>query len=430
MKFLSLIIILFLLFGGLLSAQEVLTFQDAISMAMESNHQIKVAKNTAEIARNNVNIGNANLLPKIDLVSSANYQDTELPASSVGAGDDMTTTTASAQASYTLFDGFGNVYRFQKLKRAGEAGELFSRNQIEYTLYSVSGAYYNTALAYESWQIARDLLDISRQRLQRAKQKAVYGQANTIEVLSAQVDLNADSVDALRAKLILNETRRDLNVLLNRHVEDEYGVESVVNFIPDMNFEELKQRAMNNNASYLLQVNQLKQSRLDLKITRSASFPRIDLTTSYGYSRSIDNLNISLDDPTRTLRAGASVSFNLFNGFKTSIQRQNANISYENQKLYEAEARLELEKEIANAYESYQNSRLVLELESKNVKAAELNFQRTQELYNLGQVTTTQFREAQLNLFRAKYSISTAKYTAKLKEIDLLRISGNLLENQ
>ena len=70
---------------------------------------------------------------------------------------------------------------------------------------------------------------------------------------------------------------------------------------------------------------------------------------------------------------------------------------------------------------------MVLDLESSSLEAAKLNFKRTQELYHLGQVTTTQFREAQLNLIRAKSSMSWAKYEAKLNEIILMKLSGRLL---
>ena len=98
----------------------------------------------------------------------------------------------------------------------------------------------------------------------------------------------------------------------------------------------------------------------------------------------------------------------------------------ENQQLVEEEAKLFLETDIINAYEAYQNSRYVLELEERNLVVAELNFSRTEELFNLGQVTNTQFREAQLNLIRAKNNISSAQYSAKLDEIELLRLSGRL----
>ena len=70
------------------------------------------------------------------------------------------------------------------------------------------------------------------------------------------------------------------------------------------------------------------------------------------------------------------------------------------------------------------------DLEKKYVEASELNFKRTRELYSLGQVTTTQFREAQLNLIRSRSNVATAKYEAKIKEIDLLRLTGQLILTQ
>ena len=90
--------------------------------------------------------------------------------------------------------------------------------------------------------------------------------------------------------------------------------------------------------------------------------------------------------------------------------------------------RLNLENDVTSAFESYKNSLQVMELQKRSVEAAQLNFKRTLELYNLGQVTTTQFREAQLNLIRSRYNLSTAKYSAMLKEIELLRLSGQLIK--
>ncbi|RZL52054.1 MAG: TolC family protein, partial [Pedobacter sp.] len=41
------------------NAQELLTLQDAITIAMQNNYDIKISKNNINIAKNNANIGNA-----------------------------------------------------------------------------------------------------------------------------------------------------------------------------------------------------------------------------------------------------------------------------------------------------------------------------------------------------------------------------------
>jgi len=105
-----------------------LSLEDAIALALEKNPDIQVARNEERIAKNNVHVGNAGLLPKIDFVSKGSYA--ENPGSSLPSSAESTTSTAQVQVSYTLFNGFGNIYTFRKLKSAGELGTLQARNII------------------------------------------------------------------------------------------------------------------------------------------------------------------------------------------------------------------------------------------------------------------------------------------------------------
>jgi len=292
----------------------------------------------------------------------------------------------------------------------------------------VSGAYYGAASAYENLKIARDLLSISKERLDRAEKRSVYGQARTIDVLSARVDYIADQVTVTQAQFAFDETRRTLNVLLNRDIDFDFVVETDVAFREDYDQKDLISSALSRNSAYLAAVERFRQSRYDLKIARSDHFPSLSLTAAYGYNKYTSGLDLGLSGMDNHFRIGASLNLNLFNGFKTTIRRQNARLALKNRELAREQARLNLEKDVVSAYESYKNSLLVLELEKGYVEAAELNFKRTRELYELGQITTTQFREAQLNLIQARSNLSTAKYDARLKEIEMLRLTGQLIK--
>ncbi|MCK5056274.1 MAG: TolC family protein [Candidatus Aminicenantes bacterium] len=409
---------------GQVSGQEKLTFEDAIAIALRENHQIEIARNNAAIANNNVNIGNADLLPSLSVNGTVTLQDsrTGSPAS------DSTTGTAQLQTGYTLFDGLGNIYRFKKLQAGGRLGDLEARDLIETTLLQVSSAYYGAASAYENLTIARDLLAISEERLERAKKRSLYGQARTIDVLSARVDYISDQVTFTQAQFAYDEARRSLNVLLNRDINRKFAFKTGVKYREDYDLTALTASALSRNAAYLAAGERYRQSRYDLKIARANHMPRLDLTASYGFNKYADGLGLSLAEMDNSFRIAASLNLNLFNGFKTTIQRQNARITLKNRELAREQARLNLEREVIGAYESYKNSLQVLYLEKGYVEAAELNFKRARELYNLGQVTTTQFREAQLNLIRARSNLSSARYEARLREIEMLRLTGQLIK--
>jgi len=423
LKYITFFLLSILLMWGVGYPEEPLRFEEAISIALEKNHQVKIARNTAAIAGNNVHIGNADLLPVVGVSTGTAFRD-----DISGPGGSTTTTNAGVQVTYTLFDGLGNLYRFKNLQVGGELGELEARNAIETTLLQVSSAFYAAASAYENLQIARELLSISEERLARAEKRSAYGQARTIDVLAAQVDYRADQVTVIQATFLWDETRRNLNVLLDREVGLDFTVDTTVKFRENIDLETLKSAALSGNAEYLAAQKQWVQSGYDLRIERSRFLPRLDFSGSFGYSRTAPRLKIGFSDAEPSLLLGATLSFNIFNGFKNRIASRNAGLRRENRELTLARTRLNLEKEVISAYESYRNSLSVWDLEKKYVEAAELNFKRTRELYGLGQVTTTQFREAQLNLIRSRGNVATARYEAKIKEIELLRLTGHLLE--
>ena len=66
MKFLKLYILVFLvpIMHGT-QAQEKLSLEDAVKIALQNNYDIKLSKNYEEISKNNVTVGNAGMLPVI-----------------------------------------------------------------------------------------------------------------------------------------------------------------------------------------------------------------------------------------------------------------------------------------------------------------------------------------------------------------------------
>ena len=87
-----------------------------------------------------------------------------------------------------------------------------------------------------------------------------------------------------------------------------------------------------------------------------------------------------------------------------------------------------LDRNVNNAWAFYENALFVLEAEKKNLLTNHRNFDRTLEQQKLGQITSIEFRQAQLNLLNAELNFNQAKYSAKTAELALLQISGDLMD--
>jgi outer membrane protein TolC len=121
-----------------------------------------------------------------------------------------------------------------------------------------------------------------------------------------------------------------------------------------------------------------------------------------------------------------TLALNLFDGGKKSVSVRNARLNNDIGRLRYDEAKSKLQTDIANAYVTYSNNLQILSLSERSLATAQLNYNRSRELYELGQVNSIQLRDAQLNLSKAETRILEAVYNAKMAELDLLRISGNL----
>lgn len=415
---------------GQIFAQDLLTLEEAIAISLKKNHQIQVSRNTAKISANNAHVGNANFLPQLNLTSGVNYSDATSQTSMGPVEQQITVTSAQLEASYNLFAGLGDYYSFRKLKSQSKSAALSTKQTIANTIIQVANAYYAAASAADGLQIARESVVISLERLERMRKRSDFGQANQLDILNAEVDLNADSVSFLNAKQSFKESVRNLTLLLGLEGSSIITVENTVRFSSLSSFDILLERALQKNHTYRLAQSNLKTAQYDMNKSWSMHLPRLDLRGSYGYNQYAPDLEVKWDDPNKNLSAGLALSLNLFDGFKRSTQTQNARISLRNQELLADQARLNLEKEVRNAYSTWQNKRAIYEMNKKSLSSAELNFKRTQELHELGRLTNTQFREAQLNLVRSRFNLSQTKYQAKLAEITLANLSGDLFEEK
>ncbi|MGM0484355.1 MAG: TolC family protein [Candidatus Krumholzibacteriota bacterium] len=424
MKCMITLLCLLLISGSASPAERVLTFEEAVALAMKRNPGIAAARNDVEIAGNNASIGNAGLLPRLDFRGSANYTGSDPPS---GPETETSITSAQLSASYTLFNGLGNIYGYRQLRTEEKISRLSAREQIENIIIRVSRAYYGAAEAFENLRVSRDLLEISRERLDRVKNRTEFGQGGTVDILAARVDYNTDTVTVVKARFAWEEAMRNLNSLLNRDVGEQFEVDPKVELARLRPLGLMREKALENNSSYRQAVESVESASLGHKIARSEFMPQLDLSTSYGWDQYSDGLDFNLNDPTAGWGVQATLSFNIFNGFRRWTDVRNASIRVRSRQLMEDQSLLELERELVNAYESYSNSRTVLQLEKNNLESARVNFERTSDLYDLGRVTSTQFREAQLNLTRAETNVISATYTAKLNEIELMKITGELV---
>lgn len=434
----KIILLLLVFFCGKITAQEkVLSKEEVIQRALENNYGIKVAENRVEIADNNQSILNSGFLPTVSGNAGANYDiNDRLTEPYEGEpldqkGIENTAYNASVGMDYTLFDGLGRRYNYKSLKEQYDLSKLEARETIEATILQLLAVYYEIARLTENLNVLEETLEISQERVTRAGYQFEYGQSNNLVVLNARVDVSNDSISFLETRQQLNNAKHDLNVLLDREVTDEnFVVDTAVGFIPKLQLEDFIEEAEANNVSLLQMERNINISEYDIRISQSGYLPSVGLTGSYGWNKNENAPTAFFGGSVQTttgLNAGVRLTWDLFDGGRTRVQVQNAKINNENQELLKEQIELEVKRDIANALGNYENKLYIFRMQEQNVATNEDNFNRSEEQYRLGQISSIEFRQAQINLLEARTSLNLAKYESKLAELQLLQLTGQLL---
>ena len=442
-------ILFFMVFTGFYAQERTLSKEEAVTLALEHNFGIKMARNQIEIADNNQGILNSGYLPSLTGTAGANYNDlnssTAYPGQFESTGEprpDLEIDHAESQSfnaglnmNYTLFDGLGRLYNYKRLKEQYQLTELQARETIENTLLQLFSIYFEVARLTENKNVLKQALEISMDRITRAEYSFEYGQNTKLDILNAQVDVTNDSINLLNTQQQLANTKRDLNVILNQSLSEVYQVDTLVRFIPRIQLDELIALAKENNVAILQTERNLTINAYDIKVNKSGYLPQIGLNGSYGW-----NLNQSAassfipgqiipgsNRTSLTFGLGASLTWNLFDGGGTTVRVKNAKIAYENQELLQEQVELEVDRDILNALAIYENRLNIYQIQEQNVFTNQNNFERSKEQFQLGRITSIEFRQAQINLLNAQTNKNLAKYDAKLAELQLLQLTGQLL---
>ena len=442
-------ILVFLPLYTIMAQETTLSKEEAVAKALENNFGIEIAKGQVEIAENNASVLNSGYLPTLTGTAAATYNNnnttTEFPGQVNDDGsprDDISIDGAESQRyssglslNYTLFDGLGRYYNYKRLKEQYQLSSLQARETIENTMIQMFTVYFEIARLTENRNVQKQALEISRDRITRSEYSFEYGQNTKLDILNAQVDMTNDSIALLNTEQQLANAKRDLNVVLNQDLSAEYMVDTTVIFIPKFQIVEYMDQAIANNVAVLQTETNLNINAYDIKVNKSGYLPTIGLTGSYGWNRNQNAPSAFLtgavfpgtNSNSGNYALGASLTWNLFDGGSTTVSVKNAKIAYANQELLRKQVELEVNRDMQNALALYENLLKIYRIQEQNVFTNQNNFERSREQFQLGSITSIEFRQAQINLLKAQTNKNLAKYDAKLAELQLLQLTGQLL---
>lgn len=424
--------IIFFLLSFQVYSQEVLTLEEAVKIALENNYEIKIAKNNLKIDETNNNLANAGMLPSVNanLINNNSLLNTSQTQSdgSLRTLDNAKNFSINYGVSldWTVFDGLKMFARKDQLNTIELQGKAELQASILTKISNVYTTYYDLVQQQQNMASIDSAIVISNQRVTTAQNRFTIGKASKLEVLNAKVDLNSDISLLLNQKETYKNTKTKLNELLVRPIETEFKVVEEIYYDENLNYDELKTKALNQNPQLQAQILSKKITDINLKLVKSNRYPIVRLSSGYNFNRSEASLGFITQSSAQGFVYGLNATLPIFNGFSQNKNEKVAKYEIENASFLLEQQKLNLESQLTSLYASYQTNKELVKMEEENVAIAKQNLDITMSKYKIGTITTIEFRTAQQNFIEASLRYSNAQYLTKLSEINLKELSGTL----
>jgi outer membrane protein TolC len=412
-------------------SQQLMTLQEALKTGLQNNFGVMIYQRQADIAHKDNTLGNAGFLPTVEADGAYQYSDqythqhfaTGLEQQKANAITRSLVT--GIEADWTVFNGFQMFYNRDKLAHLEKNAQLSFRDQVEQSAANIMSAYYAVVMANQQLKVYQEAIRFSQTRLDLAKTKYEVGTTFKLEYLQALVDLNSDSSNYVKQTAVINKAKYDLNNMISS-TGINYTTKDTIILVPKLELGTLQSGIQSGNIRLNL-ANLNQQIAADnLHISQSNLFPTLGLMARYNLSNVNAEAGFVTLNQTRGMIYGVSARWNIFNGFNYTRLVQDAKMQQDIARLNTNAVSLDITTQLNKAYEDYSVALTSVSLENRNFDAARQNLDIALDRYKIGKTSVLEYRQAQVNYTDAHNRLLTAIYTAKVAEIQLYRLTGQM----
>lgn len=459
---LALRFLLFILFlGNVLFAQEQqkvsasMTLEQCIDFALKNNIQIKQTELNTDLSKVNLTQSQANLLPSLNANASHSYN--------IGRTiDRFTNQFADAQVlsqnfglstDITLFSGLQNINTIQQNRYTYLASKYDVDKMKNDVSLNVATAYLQVLYAMEALENAKNQMGITAAQVERTKKLVEVGTAANGALLDIKAQLASEELTITTTQNQLDIAYLSLAQLLNLTSTEGFGIAK-----PELNVANQTLLDVNPNQVYNSAVTtlpEIKSAEFKVKSADKAVdvawgglSPRLSFSASYGtgysglsqrvigtpsflgygpngdftsagdtvltpYFSSPATEKIPFADQYKNnvnKSFGFFLTVPIFNRFQTKTSIDRARIQMLNAELTVESTKLQVQKNIQQAYADASAGLKKYNATVKTVEAMQESFKYTQQKFDVGMINTNDYNDAKNKLIKAQSDLLQAKY--------------------
>jgi len=406
------------LFALNVSAKDIKSVDELISYALKNSPDLKITLKEYEASTKQTKKASSYFLPRVDLQASAGASASSQIILDPGNMEEDTMLLGKITVSQLLYD-FGKTGgNYDAAKYREESYNKNNLQSLSDKIRDVKSAYYNVLRSMALIDVAKENLKLNEAQLYRAKKYFTAGIRTKIDISDAKVNVIKAKIDLKKVKYTRKLAYSILDqVIGNKEIDSPFTIQAQNLKLDDI-FYTLTPYDMNLYDSvtfayshrYIIQkyLANTKASKENIRVAKSEYYPSLYLSGNYTRLEA-DSLNTFL--PKNTWQATVSLDWNVYEGgaSKALIEEQiiQENISQSRLEFL----KLQIKKEVTEAYINLNESRDRVELSEALLQASQEKFTQAQKRYENGLSDYIELQQARQSYIDAKSSLVIDYYS-------------------
>ncbi len=413
-------------------AQQTLSLNDAIGIALKNSLEIQIAKNTQSVNTINNHYGIAGGLPTVNAALNNTQQLTNLNqdlsnGTSINRnGVYANNTTANVSGSMVLYNGQRIITTKKRLEELQKLSQTQLNSVVQGVIANVMLRYYAVVQQQKFVATLEKSLEVSKQKLTVIETRKSVGMSNDADYLQAQLDVNAQTQAIQNQRLVIDQAKTDLLRTLTQKPDESIAVSDSIVVDKALQWETIKPNILKNPDIQAAE-QQIVISQLLEKETIARQMPTVSLNAGVNYSRNQSGAGFTLLNQVYGPQIGVSVTMPLYTGSVNKRQEQIAKINTQTASLQRETIIQNYQANATKAWQSYQNALKQLDIEQKNFELSDKLLTLTMTRFQLGQATIVDVKLAQQTYENAGYRLNNLSYAAKLAEVNIKQLAYLLM---
>jgi outer membrane protein len=424
-------------------ADSVLTFREAIDVALKNNINLNQQKNNLNLSQVNRTFRAGQLGPQASINGNAGRSNGNNWIQQEGRVVNATVDAASAtlNVSMPIFGGLSGMNTLRQANSQLDAQMAFVKRTSQDVVNTVATQFLQVLLDQELLKIAEENVALQKTIYQQVKAQVEVGSRSPVDEYNQLAQVSNAELRAVQAEFTLINDRATLfqSLLIDptiktRIEEPSWDINSIA--LDNLNLSELVQTALTNRADLRQAEYTERASKYAMHSSKGNYLPSLTAFYSNGSAWNLQkgtprdstyrNFTDQFFTDNRRNYLGVGINIPLFSGFQNRAIYYQTKVAYQNNQLLTKNREITVKGDVVRAFENFESVKKAYSAGIIGLEASQMAYNLEQERFNLGITSFVDFANANRTYIQAQVDMAQAKYRFLFQKVMLDYAVGTL----